>query len=52
MWTISGRYVDPFNFRQVVVDDGIKKGEEILVSYGKGFWEQRKLESDSPEVDD
>ena len=25
---------------------GIKKGEEILVSYGKGFWEQRKLENE------
>lgn len=24
---------------------GIRKGEEILVSYGKGFWEQRRLES-------
>lgn len=21
--------------------DGIRKGEEILVSYGKGFWEER-----------
>ncbi len=24
---------------------GIRKGDEILVSYGKGFWEQRKHES-------
>lgn len=23
---------------------GIKKGEEILVSYGKGFWGERKAE--------
>lgn len=23
---------------------GIKKGEEILVSYGKGFWDERKAE--------
>jgi hypothetical protein len=23
---------------------GIKKGEEILVSYGKGFWGERKTE--------
>ncbi|KAI7917187.1 hypothetical protein M9X92_007509 [Pyricularia oryzae] len=28
---------------------GIEKGEEILVSYGKGFWEKRKEESgDAP----
>lgn len=24
--------------------EGIKKGEEIVVSYGKGFWEQRQLD--------
>jgi len=24
---------------------GIRKGEEILVSYGKGFWEERSKES-------
>ncbi|KAH7157661.1 SET domain-containing protein [Dactylonectria estremocensis] len=29
---------------------GIKKGEEICVSYGKGFWEERKAEEeDQPE---
>ncbi|KAL7962281.1 hypothetical protein V8C34DRAFT_206550 [Trichoderma compactum] len=25
---------------------GIKKGEEILVSYGKGFWEERRKDGD------
>lgn len=28
---------------------GIKKGEEILVSYGKGFWDERKREQDEQE---
>lgn len=27
--------------------EGIKKGEEILVSYGKGFWEGRMAEEDA-----
>ena len=27
---------------------GIKKGEEILVSYGKGFWKERKTGEDGP----
>ncbi|TFB07114.1 hypothetical protein CCMA1212_000503 [Trichoderma ghanense] len=26
------------------VEGGIRKGEEILVSYGKGFWEERRRE--------
>ncbi|KAH7175686.1 SET domain-containing protein [Dactylonectria macrodidyma] len=28
---------------------GIKKGEEICVSYGKGFWEERKAEEEEKE---
>ncbi|PNP60372.1 hypothetical protein THARTR1_00396 [Trichoderma harzianum] len=27
-------------------EGGIKKGEEILVSYGKGFWEERRKDGD------
>ncbi|KEY67671.1 hypothetical protein S7711_03924 [Stachybotrys chartarum IBT 7711] len=27
---------------------GIRKGEEILVSYGKGFWQERQREDDGP----
>lgn len=27
-------------------DGGIRKGEEILVSYGKGFWEERRREKE------
>jgi SET domain-containing protein len=26
---------------------GIKKGEEILVSYGKGFWKERRMEDNT-----
>lgn len=29
--------------------DGIRKGEEILVSYGKGFWNQRSAETATEE---
>lgn len=31
---------------------GIKKGEEILVSYGKGFWQQRRLENEHDKLGD
>ena len=30
--------------REKVKWEGIKKGEEICVSYGKGFWEKRAEE--------
>jgi hypothetical protein len=30
-------------------EKGIKKGQEILVSYGKGFWNARKSENDTKE---
>ncbi|KAL6890745.1 hypothetical protein GGI43DRAFT_217628 [Trichoderma evansii] len=30
---------------------GIKKGEEILVSYGRGFWEERRKSSYDDDVD-
>ncbi|ATY66679.1 SET domain [Cordyceps militaris] len=29
--------------------EGIRKGEEILVSYGKGFWEERRREGEGVE---
>lgn len=31
---------------------GIRKGEEVLVSYGKGFWEDRRVEWDVDEDED
>ncbi|KAK5044732.1 hypothetical protein LTR84_010506 [Exophiala bonariae] len=31
---------------------GIKKGEEIVVSYGKGFWDARRVEADVGAVAD
>ena len=31
---------------------GIKKGEEILVSYGKGFWEERRREMEEEEEEE
>lgn len=30
---------------------GIKKGEEILVSYGKGFWDERRADEHEYEYD-
>lgn len=30
---------------------GIRKGEEILVSYGKGFWKERQVETEFQEID-
>lgn len=28
-------------------EEGIKKGEEILVSYGRGFWSSRRIEAEA-----
>ena len=33
-------------------DGGIRKGEEILVSYGKGFWEERRREMEGSGAED
>ena len=31
---------------------GIKKGEEILVSYGRGFWSERRKEAEADKVEE
>lgn len=50
VWAISGRQQKGKGAAEK--NSGIRKGEEILVSYGKGFWEERRREQAGEEEAD